>query len=800
MTDFAAWYAERHGYPPFPWQASLAGRIAAGDWPDALTPPTGSGKTGIIDVWLWAQLHGYPVPRRPVYVIDRRLVVDGVMDYAKSLIASLPDCDRPAVIQMRGGLTIDGDWVLDPIRPAILVSTVDQAGSRLLFSGYGVSPKAAPIHAALLGNDALWVLDEVHLAQPLLQTLATVASLHGDVVALPLRVLPMSATWDSGDTHGLGPDDHANPVLAKRLGNAKPAKLVRIKGDADLAGELASEAKTLRTEGAEVVAVVCNRVATARCVFDHLRQDTGAVLLTGRIRPADKAMLLDEYLPRMATGSRGKGREPLFVVATQTIEVGADLDFDALVTEAAPFSALRQRAGRLNRLGELATAPMAVVYQPVKEDPVYGAEIKSAWDWLGKVATRKVVDFGITALDAATAASPPPLEAQVNAPLLLDSHMDLLASNVPHGLDVAPWLHGWEHGAADVHLCWRGDWGAENVEAAPPHRDELLAVPLWAVHKWSDDVADIEGELGVGDARNAKNLTVICWNGEQAEQVALRQARVGDTLVLPCDLGGNDAYGWAPDSKAPVTDAGDSSGNRRVRLHPAVHPELAAEIADLLDTEPRAPAWQRLAGCAGLERPGRVLAIPGGCVVLSREAWTSASAYRPVALPDHVQAVGAEVVALARALGFTDAALLESLRLAGVGHDAGKADPRWQAMVGGDGKTPLAKGPGGDNPWLPLPRGWRHEMASVARLSDAAPLVRYLVGTHHGHGRPVFPAAPDNELWRRMGDWPRLRAELIGQWGHWGLALLETLVRLADWQVSEDEQRETDDGADRAAA
>lgn len=798
MTDFATWYTERHSYPPFPWQAALARRIAADDWPDALTPPTGSGKTGVIDVWLWAQLHGYAVPRRLVYVIDRRLVVDGVVDYAESLTKSLPDSDRPAVIQMRGGITIDEDWVLDPVRPTVIVSTVDQAGSRLLFSGYGVSPKAAPIHAALLGNDALWVLDEVHLAQPLLQTLATVASIRGDFVELPLRVLPMSATWDSGDTHGLSPDDHANPVLAKRLGNEKPAKLVRIKGDADLAQTLASEAKTLRTEGANVLAVVCNRVATARSVFNYLRQDTDAVLLTGRIRPADKATLLEDYLPHMATGSRSKGREPLFVVATQTIEVGADLDFDALVTEAAPLSALRQRAGRLNRLGELTTAPMAVVYQPVKEDLVYGTEIKDAWDWLSKVATRKVVDFGITAFDAVTAANPPPLEAKVNAPLLLDSHMDLLASNVAHGLDVAPWLHGWEHGTADVHLCWRADWATENVEAAPPHQDELLAVPLWAVRKWSDDVADIEGE--VGEAGNGKSLTAIRWNGEQAEQVSLRQIRVGDTLVLPCDVGGNDAYGWAPDSNAPVTDVGDSNRDRRVRLHPAVHPKLEADIVALLDTESRAPAWQQLARRAGLERPGRVVAMPGGCVVLSRAAWTSASAYHPVALPDHVQAVGAEAVALARALGFTDSALLEFLRLAGVGHDAGKADPRWQAMVGGDGKALLAKGPGGDNPWLPLPRGWRHEMASVARLSHAVPLVRYLVGTHHGNGRPIFPAAPENELWRQMGDWPRLRAELIEQWGHWGLALLETVIRLADWRVSENEQQETNDGTDRAAA
>lgn len=133
------------------------------------------------------------------------------------------------------------------------------------------------------------------------------------------------------------------------------------------------------------------------------------------------------------------------------------------------------------------------------------------------------------------------------------------------------------------------------------------------------------------------------------------------------------------------------------------------------------------------------------------------------------------------------------LERAGKGHDAGKTDPRWQAMVGGDGSTPLAKGPGGDDPWLPLPCGWRHEMASVDRLHTAEPLVRYLIGTHHGRGRPVFPVAPDIALWRQMGDWAALRAQLLGEHGYWRLALLETVLRLADWRVSAREQEPTEE-------
>ena len=164
--DFAHWYQERHGYPPFPWQEALAHRFAQGDWPDAPTPPTGAGKTAVIDVWLWARLAEHPVPRRLSYIIDRRLVVDGVQDYAQSLADSLPASERPVIVLMRGGITIDNDWVRDPERPTLIISTLDQAGSRLLFSGYGVSPTAAPIHAALLGIDTLWVLDEVTWRNP----------------------------------------------------------------------------------------------------------------------------------------------------------------------------------------------------------------------------------------------------------------------------------------------------------------------------------------------------------------------------------------------------------------------------------------------------------------------------------------------------------------------------------------------------------------------------------------------------------------------------------------------------------
>lgn len=66
------------GSSPFPWQESLyRDWFSLGKFPDTCTLPTGLGKASVVAVWLIALAqHPGRMPRRLVYVVSRRTVVD----------------------------------------------------------------------------------------------------------------------------------------------------------------------------------------------------------------------------------------------------------------------------------------------------------------------------------------------------------------------------------------------------------------------------------------------------------------------------------------------------------------------------------------------------------------------------------------------------------------------------------------------------------------------------------------------------------------------------------------------------
>jgi len=209
----------------------------------------------------------------------------------------------------------------------------------------------------------------------------------------------------------------------------------------------------------------------------------------------------------------------------------------------------------------------------------------------------------------------------------------------------------------------------------------------------------------------------------------------------------------------------------------------------------------------------------------------SASAGRAVSLQDHSSHVRDWANDFVLRAGLPQD-LSQDIVLGAHLHDAGKADARWQTYVTGgdlfgpDSQDLVAKSarrlPQGAWERAGLPRRWRHEALSVrlamlnrdfAAAHDPE-LVLWLIGTHHGNGRPLFPHADQRDAEDRhidlpdaLGgqtplaagrgpqslafefegrDWVQLFERLKQRYGIWALARLEAFVRLADHRASEE--------------
>lgn len=944
VADFATVFQAVHGHAPFPWQSRLVERLAepGGVWPKLLDLPTGTGKTAALDaavfhLALQAEAGSErTAPMRIAFVVDRRVIVDAAFERARILEQALAGAtgtgalarmaarlrhlsgDGPPLVaaRLRGGVPREDDWARAPNQPTLLCSTVDQVGSRLLFRGYGVSDSMKPVHAGLLGSDCLILLDEAHLAAPFAQTLARIGLYRSPPWCTsppgPWGVVTVSAT---PQTAGLGllpnevfplePEDRAHDDLARRLGARKPARL-RLIGKAaakkpdDAAPAETQEAQQARAfceaaqellEPAEIrrLAVVVNRVALARHIFGLLEQayegkeDTRCILLTGRIRETDRQELSDKWFERLRAGAPSES-ERLVVVATQTIEAGADFDFDALVTQIAPLDALRQRFGRLNRLGLRPEAPALILATGAEvakraDDPVYGTRAKATWDWLLSVAEapvkgrRKgepVLDFGIDAFEPHRQALGDGLSDLIaepaQAPFLRPGDVLLLSWTAPVPAvdpDIALFLHGPKAGPADVQIVWRADLTPETLDQAgevlalvPPHGGETLAVPIWAARAWlsrsdhADQVADLEGSPEPA-TRSAPGRPAFRWAGPESDRTGLiwpAQLRPGDVIVVPNTYGGSDEHGWTPETQKAVPDVGDQGAETGRRWLRRVHPALLLEESMWQAVRSAAVAQSDLSDqerlesfrAAGLDLPegGCRFVWPtdwyGGVVLVGlrrvpgRRPWVAATEDDQsgsltglgLTLDRHGTDVGEKARLFARAAGLPQPSV-HDLEIAGRCHDEGKRDARFQTWLRGVDRlaaalvddAPLAKSrrsmtqaeSQAARRQAGLPEPWRHEVRSVGEaLHHQAfatafdpELVLWLIGTHHGHGRPLFPhcdpAEPDEtpgphrfDFAFNGRDWAQMFEHLKAQYGPWELARLEAILRLADHRASEE--------------
>ena len=825
LPSFEEFFESCWNVEPYPWQRRLAKYVdKTGNWPGLLDLPTGSGKTAAMDVALYALAQRAATGRargsaRRIFLIaDRRALVDQAWKRGRNLIerverenalkpiwdalASLSD-ERPESVRLRGACPTDRPWYKVADQVLIVASTVDQIGSRVLMRGYGTSPKTRPIEAGLTACDSLWLIDEAHLAQPLLDTLGTleeldpVRKLDNGFTTVLMSATPQSKPSKRGSVIIEG-EDREHEELGRRLRSVRTVSWT----DADPAA-MAAEC----TE--PCLLMVANTVETARNWYRSIKtkrlKDEERFLITGRMRPIERAARVDEIEQRLAE------RLPTTVVATQCVEAGLDWDFDMLISECASWDALTQRLGRVNRYGNRTDAICRIVparrvprwnADNEREEPacpVYGPHERAVADWLQEVGSTQWTPESIPRFEDERV-----LEAE-HAPALLPEYLTVWSQTRASGpaYDVAAFLHG-KNADHDVSVIWRDirdddseETRATLIENLPPSSLEAVRVPISRARRW----------LGT---RTATRI------GARTETVDGTGIKPDDTIVVPTSYGGlppNGTFNETWNGDVTPVSAAALEEHRRIEYELIDRPDevdaeepIAEQVARWIE---RKPARYRFRKWKWIEAGRRWLFV-------SRQLRIGDDApmyrNRRTALADHIAETVRRTVRTAERL--LPENLREDFDLAAVGHDLGKLDGRVQRMLGRrDDEPPLAHsgdGRGEGRRIHDYPDGERHEGLSVElmrriglhanRDQESRELVEHLVASHHGWARPFIQPAQGtaalvepltgkvdarfthDEVLRAPARFARLQE----RYGWLGLAWLEAVFRLADQSATAD--------------
>ena len=910
-------------HAPFPWQRRLFDEwLSIGKLPSAVDIPTGLGKTAVMAVWLLARARGAALPRRLVYVVDRRAVVDQATDFAERLRGKLKCSELERVREglglhdrslpistLRGRHADNREWLEDPAAPAIIVGTVDMIGSRLLFSGYGVSRRMRPYAAGLMGCDTLVVLDEAHLVPPFEELLRTIAQgshefgprgeMGRDIVPR-FRLLSLSATGRTENLAAKGCEgagdgvpetfrlcrhcgDHDNEVVRERL-SARKRLTIHVRDDpGDLIRESVERAWRLGAEREPArVIVYCDRRTDAEKVKRGIDKKGDAVseLLVGSRRVRERERLVCWLSEHGFLGdSEALPTRPTFLVATSAGEVGIDLDADHMVCDLVAWERMVQRLGRVNRRGK-GDARIEVVAVPTTVKRKKDGEAAAKWEdeWRMRLARlrgpldslrgiseenfRDASPGGILDLNERAgnqeelrckikaATSPEPLRPELTRALVDSWSLTSLSEHTGRP-EVGPWLRGWEKDQSpQTTIVWRCHLPVRQIPqettkkettkkeiemffgAAPPHATEMLETETHHVVDWlakcvdsrfdserkaasdttSDEASD-DASAGFTPLRDEDVMAYVLsptrdrratLKKDQAKEKEWLKNRMlpGATLIVDARLGGLSLDGMLDPKIMEPARAMDDGDEWLPRSDDK--PVVGFRVRERSIGERGSDGEEdwREGLTFVIERteegePKRQLVVEKWRHHAERE--DNRSVGRLQTLAEHQAQTERKARCLGKRIGLREP-YTNMLAIAARLHDEGKRHGRWQrAIVAPPKDGPYAKGrmrPGQLN-------GYRHEFGSLAYAvkdpslgvlpPDMKDLALHLIAAHHGWSRPMISTAggdaPPSFLASRARDVALRFVRLQRQWGPWGLAWWEALLRAADQQASRENDK-----------
>lgn len=844
--DFFA--ALNGGYAPFSWQEEVLDHICEhGVWPERINAPTGSGKSSVVDIHLFANalaaVGAAPrVPRRLCVTVGRRALVDSQATRADKILGCLEDAladgsGEPDILRrvaealqsfqtrndekgskpfetghIRGELSNRNLPVTDISACAIIAATPDMYGSRALFRGYGSTKAARPRETALLAMDTVMVLDEAHMNRQLLHTTQRIAELQKREANLgvpTLQVIETTATpsTEDSDSTTLGVDIEAldspnDEELRKRVHShkelvlrpidkwdGKPGNRAVVDATVDAIMErLAHREAGESSKKAYTVGCIVNHVRTAIAIKEALAKNKAlgkdeVQLLVGRKRPYDLKKLQKKHSKLFTTEGDMSVK---VVVATQTLEVGIDVDFADLVTELAPASSLAQRFGRVNRLGHRDDSKVVVIEPAsgdlVKKDapPYRAVDLSNAYAWLEALNGAENPSVN----PAAMVKNPPVQSSPERLLYQRPEWPDLLEfSRTDENPYDEPDLDLWLHDSLDAETAMGGVIVRDNLPSNTSAAMEILKTSYFAPSdletfpanlKILQEILDYQDEHGVKPRKFLyRQGEISLWQDADHGEESRQSLAPGDVLLL--DTG-----------SVPFTNQGIAVTQREL---PSKKDELEAvpfpkgiklyvyekcadrekdfgeylglspeEVAELLDAQSADGKKKRIASELTTEAEGGQEVIAWYAEVTGKESVEGSDIAQelvlaaPVLLDDHQNDVAERTRQLAENLGLAPE-FSEALELAAKYHDEGKRDLRFQQMLGADPEAEALAKSGHRSvaeayrarSRSALPRGWCHEQlsalmvaASPEKVGEHRDLVLRIIGCSHGHGRFSF--------------------------------------------------------------
>ncbi|OFQ31996.1 type I-U CRISPR-associated helicase/endonuclease Cas3 [Rothia sp. HMSC072E10] len=859
--EFGEFFAALNGgYAPFSWQEEVLDHICEhGVWPERINAPTGSGKSSVVDIHLFANalaaVGAAPrVPRRLCVTVGRRALVDSQATRADKILECMEKAPADESAEqdilrrvaealqsfqtsndkqgsapfetghIRGELSNRNLPVTDISACAIIAATPDMYGSRALFRGYGSTKAARPRETALLAMDTVMVLDEAHMNRQLLHTTQRIAELQKCEVSLgvpTLQVVETTATpsTEDSDSITLGVDIEAldspnDKELRKRVYSHKELVLHPIdKWDGKPGNRavvdaavgaikdfLARREAGEDSEEAHTVGCIVNHVRTAISIKEKLTEDLAeeeVQLLVGRMRPYDLKKLQKENPGLFST--RGD-KSVKVVVATQTLEVGIDVDFADLVTELAPASSLAQRFGRVNRLGRRKDSKVVVIRPAnsdlVKKDapPYKAVDLSNAYGWL-----ESLNDAESPSVNPAAMVKNPPVQSSPERLLYQRPEWpDLLEfSRTDENPYDEPDLDLWLHDSLEAETAMGGVIVRDNLPSNTSAAMEILKTSYFAPRdqetfpanlKILKEILDYQDEHGVKPRKFLyRQGEISLWQDADHGAESSQSLAPGDVLILdtgsipftnqgiavtqrelPSKKDELKAVPFPDDAKLYVYEK-CADREERFRKYLGLSPEEVAELLDSQDSDGQKMIASELSAEA---EDGQEVISWYAKVTDDKKSVEGSDIAQELALTDlvllddHQNDVAERTRQIAENLGLAPE-FSEALELAAKYHDEGKRDLRFQQMLSADAETGALAKSGNRSvaeayrarSRSALPKGWRHEQLSALMVA-ASPekggehrdLVLRIIGCSHGHGR--FSFAHDADFLLKEGYLP----------------------------------------------